>query len=81
MLVKRVISFSEETLEALKERVPKSQRSKFVNSAVVSALRQVAKEKAIDALENHQKTDSSGDSVVETLREIRSKESNRLTNE
>ena len=78
MAVKRTISFAEDTLENLEQLVPKSKRSSFVNSAVVDALRQVAKEKAVDVLENFVRVEAGGKPVVETLREIRQQESGRL---
>lgn len=78
MPVETTISFSESTFDALGQVVPKSRMSSFVDHAVVEALRQVAKEKAIEALENFPRVKSSGKPVVETLRDVRKQESSRL---
>ncbi len=80
MSVKRSITFDETTSEKLDDLVPKSRRSKFVDRAVNDALKKVAKQKAIDALENAQKISSTGKSVVESLQNIRKTESERLAN-
>ena len=75
---KRTISFSEHTLETLDELVPKSKRSRFIDRAVVKALQKVAKQHALDTLQNMKKYEVTGDSVVETVRQIRKDESQRL---
>jgi hypothetical protein len=75
---KRTISFSEDTLETLDELVPKSKRSRFIDRAVIKELQQVAKQNALDALQNMKKFDVTGDSIVETVRKIRKEESQRL---
>lgn len=77
--VKRTISFTNTTIEALTESVPKSKRSKFVDNAVIQALQQLAKQKALDALENFQRFPAGDKSVVETLREIRQSESDKIS--
>ncbi len=78
MSVKRTISFSEATLEKLEDLVPKYKRSSFVDDAVIHALQQVAKEKALNLLEKSEKMDASGPSTVEAQRETREIESERL---
>ncbi len=75
---KRTISFSETTLETLDELVPKSKRSRFIDRAVVKELQQAAKLKALDALQNMDRFEVTGDSIVETVRKIRQEESERL---
>jgi hypothetical protein len=75
MAIKRTISFAEDTLESLEQLVPKYKRSSFVNSAVVDALRQRAKEKAI---ENFPRVKGDGKPVVEILQDIRQQESDKF---
>ena len=81
MSKKRTIFLSETTLEALEELVPKAKMSKFVDNVVIEALRQLAKERALDALEHFDKLEAGGKSVVDTLRDIRREEAGRLTGE
>jgi len=76
--VKRTISFSDTTLEALIKSVPKSKRSKFVDNAVIYALHQLARKKALEAVENFKRIRPDGRSVVETLRDIRKEESDKF---
>lgn len=75
---KRTISFSEDTLETLDELVPRSKRSRFIDRAVIKELQQVAKQQALDVLQNMKKFDVTGDSIVETIRKIRKEEFQRL---
>ncbi len=80
MSTKRTFSFSKQNLDQLEQLVPKSKRSRFVDSALAKAIEQATKEKALEVLESFQRVESSGNSVVETLREIRQNESERLVN-
>lgn len=78
MSVRKTISFSESTSQALDDLVPKDKRSEFIERAVGEALQQVAKERALDALESCNKMQATGLSVVEALRKVRQEESDRL---
>lgn len=80
MSTKRTFSFSERNLEQLEQLVPRSSRSRFVDSALARAIEQATKEKALEVLEGFQRVEVSGSSVVETQREIRKNESVRLVN-
>jgi metal-responsive CopG/Arc/MetJ family transcriptional regulator len=75
---KRTISFSEDTFETLDELVPRSKRSRFIDRAVIKELQQVAKQQALDVLQNTKKFDVTADSIVETIRKIRKEEFQRL---
>ena len=72
------ISFADATLKALKDNIPVSQRSEFVNRAIIKALNDLKKEKALLALESFRKQYPDGKPVVETLREIRQQEVDKL---
>ncbi len=80
MTIKRSITFTNTTSNSLDSLIPKSNRSRFVDGAVTEALKKIAKQRALEILENVVKMSANGPSVVETLQEIRQSESGRLTN-
>lgn len=80
MPTQQTILFPDTTLKSLEQLVPESKRSEFINNAILDALQQISKEKAIKALEKFPRAKGTGKSVVETLQEIRQQESDKLTN-
>ena len=76
--IQATITFQESTLEELERLIPESNRTAFINNAVVEALQQISKEKVIDALQSSQIEAPVNKSSVEILRYIRQKESERL---
>ena len=78
MPIQTIISFPETTFEELKRLVPETKRSDFINNAIVDALQQISKERAIDALQKSQIDAPVKKSSVEILRDIRKEESERL---
>ena len=78
MPIQTTVSFPETTFEELQRLIPESKRSDFINHVIIEALQQIAKERAIDALERAQIDEPIGDDSVETLRKIRQEESERL---
>ena len=78
MTIKRIFSLPEEILEQFDALVPKSKRSRFVNTASKAALQQKAREKALDALEAMNNPKLTGEDVVNTIRQIRRASAERL---
>lgn len=78
MLTKRTFSLSEDNIVQLEALVPKSKRSRFVDSAVAEAIKQATKEQAVEALKNFKKFEIKGKSIVETIREVRQSEVDNL---
>lgn len=79
MYVKKTYSFSEENIEQLEQLVPESKRSRFLDSALARAIEEETKANALKALEAFKRIKTNGDSVTETLRQIRQNESSRLS--
>ena len=79
MYIKKTYSFSEENIEQLEQLVPKSKRSRFLDSALARAIEEETKANALKALEAFKRIKTNGDSVTETLRQIRQNESSRLS--
>ena len=79
MSVKKTYSFSEENIKQLEQLIPKSKRSRFLDSALTRAIEEEAKAYALKTLESFQRIKTEGDSVTETLRKIRKNEADRLT--
>lgn len=79
MSIKKTYSFSEENITQLEQLVPKSKRSRFLDSALARAIEEEVKISALKTLESFKRIKTEGDSVTETLRQIRQNEANRLT--
>lgn len=79
MWVKKTYSFSEENIARLEHLIPKSKRSRFINSALTKAIAEQTKTNALKMLEDFERIQADGKSITETLREVRQSESNRLS--
>lgn len=62
----------------LESRVPKSERSRFVELAIAKALDKVAKDEAMAAIREFKRYPLKGPGVVETLREVRHERDEQL---
>jgi hypothetical protein len=78
MSTRKHITFSDTTAEIL-DKIPKAERSGFVENAVAKALRLRAKITALKMLDEADKISNEGKSIVETLRDIREQESSTLS--
>lgn len=72
------VSFTKTTFQELQRLIPEPERSNFINNAIINALQQLSKERAIDTLESSQIEAPIKKPSVEILREIRQEESERL---
>ena len=80
MSTQSTVFIPDTTFKSLEQLVPEPKRLAFINNAIIEALQQISKERAIDALANFPRVKGTGKSVVETLQEIRQQESDKLTN-
>jgi hypothetical protein len=64
--------------DELEREIPKSERSGFVQGAIVGALKEVRRQKALKAIREFKRYPLKGPGVVETLREIRSERDEQL---
>ena len=78
MTTKRTFSLPDDTLEQFEALVPKTQRSRFVNAALISALQLKAKEQALSALESMSKPAIAGEDIVKTIQQTRQESAERL---
>ena len=62
----------------LERQVPKSERSHFVETAIANALKQAAKQEALEAIRSFERFPLKGPGVVETLRQIRAERDEQL---
>ena len=71
MKERAAFSLSDDVKFTLEERIPKSQRSQFVDHAIAAALLEDAKRRALEAIDDAPATDTRGEDSVEVLRRIR----------
>jgi hypothetical protein len=71
MKERAAFSLSDDVKFTLEERIPRSQRSQFVDQAIAAALLEDAKKRALEAIEDAPATDTKGEDSVEVLRRIR----------
>ena len=79
MSIKKTYSFSEENIEKLEQLIPKSKRSRFLDSSLARAIEEETKANALKEIEAFKRIKTNGDSVTEILRQIRQNESDRLS--
>jgi hypothetical protein len=64
--------------DELEREIPKSERSGFVQDAIVGALKEVRRQKALKTIREFRRYPLKGPGVVETLRQIRSERDEQL---
>ena len=75
MKERAVFNLSDDVKLTLEERIPKGQRSTFVDRAIADALMEDAKQRAIAAINDAPATDTGGEDSVELLRRLRQERS------
>ena len=62
----------------LERQIPQSERSRFVETAIANALKDLAKQDALDAIRSFERFPLKGPGVVETLRQVRAERDEQL---
>ena len=62
----------------LERQIPQSERSRFVETAIATALKELAKQDALNAIRNLKRFPLKGPGVVETLRQARTERDEQL---
>jgi len=64
--------------DQLERQIPQSERSRFVETAIAKALRDLAKQDALNAIRGFKRFPLKGPGVVETLRQVRAERAEQL---
>lgn len=75
MKERAVFNLSDDVKFTLEARIPKGQRSTFVDRAIADALMEDAKKRALAAIDDAPATDTGGEDSVELLRRLRQERS------
>lgn len=71
-IVKRTFSIPDELSNELNASVPNQERSKFVSKTLANALKELKNKELVTAIDSVDPWEQGGQSVTETIRQIRS---------